>query len=230
MAPPLRVEVPVQLGARATRAGGTRGPKVIRLVHALDAFLRDSDDVAPDGEGLVVLPEDGDEAACLVEAVLLRGEFPRVLDGFFLEVVAEGEVAEHLEEGVVPRGDAHVLDVVGPHALLGRCGARDGALGLAHEHGLELEHARDGEQHGWVLRDERGGRETDVAPLLVKLEEPAADAGAGDVLTGGILEVGRLGRRRLGGGGSRGGHGADHARALHAIPSVREHAGPAKPG
>ena len=197
---PLRVEVPVQLGARAARASRTRGPEVVRLVQALDALLRDSHDVAPDGVGLVVLPEDGDVDASLVEAVLLRGELPRVLDCLLLEVVAEGEVAEHLEEGVVPRGDAHVLDVVGPDAFLGGGGARDGALRLTHEDGLELEHSRDGEQHGGVLRDERGGGQARVAPLLVKLEEPAADAGAGDVLAGGILEVGRLRSRRLGGG------------------------------
>ena len=49
-------------------------------------------------------------------------QFPRVLDRVVLEVIAEAEVAQHLEEGVVPRGVAHVLEVVvlaaGADALL----------------------------------------------------------------------------------------------------------------
>ncbi len=44
---------------------------------------------------------------------MTRGEeLPRVRDRVVLEVVAEAEVAEHLEERVVPRGDADVLEVV----------------------------------------------------------------------------------------------------------------------
>jgi hypothetical protein len=39
-----------------------------------------------------------------------------------LEIIAEAEVAEHLEEGVMARGVAHVLQIVvlaaGAHALL----------------------------------------------------------------------------------------------------------------
>ena len=58
----------------------------------------------------------------------LAGEqLPGEADRLLLEVVAEGEVAEHLEEGVVARGAAHLLEVVvlaaGAHALLRRGGA-----------------------------------------------------------------------------------------------------------
>ena len=42
----------------------------------------------------------------------LREELPGERDRVLLEVVAEGEVAEHLEERVVARGDADVLEVV----------------------------------------------------------------------------------------------------------------------
>src|SRR5205814_4473914 len=59
-------------------------------------------------------------------------ELPGKLDGVFLEIVAEGEVAEHLEEGEVAGGASDVLEVVvlpaGPHALLRRGGARVVAL------------------------------------------------------------------------------------------------------
>ena len=67
------------------------------------------------------------------------------MDRVALEVVAEAEVAEHLEERVVARGVAHVLEVVvlaaGAHAALRGRGARVRPLLLAEEHVLELHHA-----------------------------------------------------------------------------------------
>ena len=54
----------------------------------------------------------------------LGDQLPGELDRLALEVVAEREVAEHLEEGVVARARADVLEVVvlagDPHALLRR--------------------------------------------------------------------------------------------------------------
>jgi hypothetical protein len=45
-----------------------------------------------------------------------------MLDGDILEIVAEGKIAEHLEEGVMPRGIADIVEVVvlaaRAHALL----------------------------------------------------------------------------------------------------------------
>ena len=83
----------------------------------------------PELEGLVVVGEDGG-----LEPVLGRARDPAVSnsqpkrDRVLLEVVAEGEVAQHLEERVVPRGAADVLEVVvlaaGAHALLGGGGPR----------------------------------------------------------------------------------------------------------
>ena len=55
---------------------------------------------------------------------------PGELDGALLEIVAEGEIAEHLEEGVVARGVADIVEVVvlaaGAHAFLRRGRARIG--------------------------------------------------------------------------------------------------------
>ena len=49
-----------------------------------------------------------------------------------LEVIAEGEIAQHLEEGVVPGGVADIVEIVvlaaGAHAFLRRGGAAVGAL------------------------------------------------------------------------------------------------------
>ena len=57
-----------------------------------------ADRVVPDLLGLVVGDVDGDPDAVAVEAEHLGDELPRPRDGVGLEVVAEAEVAEHLEE------------------------------------------------------------------------------------------------------------------------------------
>ena len=53
-----------------------------------------------------------DAASSFGEAEVLGQQLPGELDRAFLEVVAEREVAEHLEEGVVARGVADVVEVV----------------------------------------------------------------------------------------------------------------------
>jgi Xaa-Pro aminopeptidase len=64
----------------------------------------------------------GDPEPVLRQAEHLGDEFPRPADGLFLEVIAEAEVAEHLEERVMAGGVADVLQVVvlaaGAHAAL----------------------------------------------------------------------------------------------------------------
>ena len=67
-----------------------------------------------------------------------------------LEVVAEAEVAQHLEEGVVVGGAADVVDVAGAKALLAGGGPREFQLDLAQEVVLELVHAGGREQHRGV--------------------------------------------------------------------------------
>ena len=65
---------------------------------------------------------DRDPEAVLGQFEYAGDEVPSPGDGIFLEVVAEAEVAEHLEERLVPAGVADVLQVVvlaaGAHATL----------------------------------------------------------------------------------------------------------------
>jgi hypothetical protein len=87
-------------------------------------------------------------------------QLPGQPDRLLLEVVAEGEVPQHLEERVVPQRGPHVLEVVvlaaDPHALLGGCRAPVVAPVAAEEDVLELVHPRVGEQQrGVVGRNER---------------------------------------------------------------------------
>ena len=74
-----------------------------------------------------------------------RTNSPGPVDGLFLEVVPEAEVAQHLEERVMPGGVADVLEVVvlaaGAHAALARgrsCVVKPLAAG---QRVLELDHA-----------------------------------------------------------------------------------------
>src|SRR5699024_9548094 len=82
---------------------------------------------------LVVVLVDGDPEAIRVhtEATVVDGvgqQRPRVLVGALLEVLAEGEVASHLEKGVVAGGDGDVGGVGGADGRPdGGCG--DGVKG-----------------------------------------------------------------------------------------------------
>ena len=101
--------VVVDLRARAAGAGvARRSPPVLALGEAEDLVLRHADG-HPELLGLDVLRrvlvalEDRDPEPLGGEAELHGQELPGPLDGLLLEVVAEGEVAEHLEEGEVAR-------------------------------------------------------------------------------------------------------------------------------
>ena len=63
------------------------------------------------------------------------------MDGLALEIIAEAEVAQHLEEGVVIGGAADVVDVAGPQAFLAGGGPGEFQLAAAEEVVLELVHA-----------------------------------------------------------------------------------------
>ena len=114
----LRALVVVELRARAARAGGAGGPEVVLGAHAHDALGRHADLVDPDRLGLVVVLVDRDPDALRVEPEHLDRVLPRPRGCLGLEVVAEAEVAEHLEEAVVAAGGADDVDVGGAHALL----------------------------------------------------------------------------------------------------------------
>ena len=93
---------------------------------------------------------DGNEQAILGQRNDFRHEFPSVADRLFFEIIAEREVAEHLEKRVVARRIADVVEVVvlaaSAHAFLcGGC-ARVGPLFFAREDVLELHHA-GGREH-----------------------------------------------------------------------------------
>ena len=113
-----------------------------------------------------------------VDADDLGVEVPREADRVGLEVVAEAEVAEHLEEREVAVGAADVVEVV---VLAARADAllhRDRPLVrrrlVAGEVALERDHARDREEQRRVDRDHARRRHLRVAARDEEIDEGAS--------------------------------------------------------
>ncbi len=141
---------------------------------------RQADLVAPDRPGnLVVLVGRGRQSLAR-DAEILGQELPRPVDRLALEVVAEAPVAEHLEEGVMARRAAHLLEVVvlagHSQAALVVHGPDVAALLSPGQHVLELDHPGVGEEQRLVARGhERRARHHGVAPLGEELDVSATN-------------------------------------------------------
>ena len=141
----LGAPVEVQLRAGAARAGRPGGPEVLVVAERDDALgghaLREPDlaGVIVGGD-VVAAAVDGRPDALAIESPRTEREVERELDGAFLEVVAEREVAHHLEEGEMPRGLADLVDVDRAEDLLHRGQPRGGRRLLTAEERLERLH------------------------------------------------------------------------------------------
>ena len=158
----------MNLAAGAAGAGVTHFPEVVVLVsgehvvrrHVLEpGLLR----LRVQGGALFrAALEDGGVELGRINHIDFREQFPRPVDGFFLKVVPETPVAQHLEHRVVTSVVAHGFQVIvlAAHAeallTVGRPGELGG--GIAQEDVLELVHARVGEHQRGVVLDDHGGR------------------------------------------------------------------------
>ena len=168
----------MDLAAGAAGAGLAHGPEVVLVAQADDAIVADAGDLLPEHARLVVGLVNGVDQPVGLDGVGLGQELVGEGDGVGLEVVAEREVPQHLEERLVARGAADVLQVVvlapGAHALLRAGGAREGRLGLAGEEVLELVHPGVGEQQRRIIvRDQRRAGRLSMAALGEVVEEGA---------------------------------------------------------
>ncbi len=177
----VRAAVEVDLGARSARTDVGHPPPVLlvavgEVAPADESIGRQADLVAPDLEREVVGRVRRRGQAIAGDPEVARQEVPRPVDRLALEVVAEAPVAEHLEEGVVPRRAADLLEVVvlagdAQHPLVVD-GARVAALFGAGQEVLELDHPAVREQQRLVAgRHEAGARHHGVVALLEELEE-----------------------------------------------------------
>ncbi len=166
--------------AGAAGAGVAHRPEIVGAGDAQDFPVRQAGDLLPQIEGVVVVDINRDQQLLGRDRVILGDQLPGERDGALLEVVAEREIAEHLEEGVVARGIADIVEVVvlaaGAHAFLRRGGAHVRALLQAGEDVLELHHAGIGEhQRRVVARHQRRGRHDLVVVAGEEIEEAFAD-------------------------------------------------------
>jgi hypothetical protein len=170
-------EVPEDLRRRPAGPRVGHAPEVL-LAHPLDALLGQPDDVAPDRGRLVIGFVDGDPEPLEVQLEDVAVKPPRPRDGLSLEVVAEAEVPEHLEEAEMAVRPPDVIQVVvlatGAHALLDRGRSRVRRLLLADEVRLERDHPRHREQQRRIVRNQAGR----LDPRVIALDEVAEEGAA----------------------------------------------------
>ncbi len=147
------------LGAGAAGPGVAHGPEVVLFPHAHDAVPGQPGEALPEAGRFLVFVEHRGPELSRRQFIMPGEQLPGHFNGPFLEVVPEGKIPQHLEEGVVPGGEAHVLQVVvlaaGPDAFLGAGGPGIGAGLFSQKNLFELHHAGVGEQQGGVA----GGHE-----------------------------------------------------------------------
>ena len=152
-------QVDMDLGAGSAGTRVPHFPEVVLLAQTDDLFRGHM--LLPDLEGFVVIQINGHPEIFLGQTNFLGQEFPGESYGFFLKIRPETEVPQHLEEGVVPGGLAHVVQIVvlaaRPYAFLTGSGALRRGILDPNENVLELVHAGVGKQKRRViLGDDRG--------------------------------------------------------------------------
>ncbi len=171
----LRPAIEVDLAAWSARPGLAGLPEVVGVAHPLDPLQRHADDVVPDLLGDVVGLVHGDPQAVTVHPPVLCHELPAGRDDELLEVVAEAEVAEHLEEHEMALGAADIVEVVvlpsGTDAFLRADGALVRRLLVAEEVGLERHHPGDVEQQRRILWHEARRRHEGVVARDEEVDE-----------------------------------------------------------
>ena len=163
-----RATVVEDLRVGACRAGLTGRPVVFLHAHALNTLGRETNSLSPNLVRLFVTLINGDPQALRIQTettLILRGGQQLVSErnSLLLEVITEGEVTSHLEEGTVTRSLTDLFNVQGADALLhaGRAGERRGLT--AQEVGNERHHTGDGEHSAGLVRNQRCRRHHSMA-------------------------------------------------------------------
>ena len=161
----------VDLGAGAAGTGAVL-PEVVFLAEADHVVFRDADVLRPDVPCLVIVFVDGAVELVRRDLQHFREELPRPVDGVILEIIAKGEVAQHLEVGAVAGGVADVVDVRGPDALLTGGHTVAGRSDFSREELLHRRHTGVDEQKALVsVGHERVARQPQMLFTFKELKE-----------------------------------------------------------
>jgi len=158
-----QVAVPLAPVVENFRAGTARAfPDVPEVVlHPVNPPVRQADLFMPDFVGFLVFRVDRHRQPVRIETEPLSvgQELPAPRDRFFLEIVPDRKIAQHLEKRMVPPGFPHVFDVVGADAFLHVGDARVVRFDAPVEIRLQRRHAGvDPEQRRIVAGHQRGAR------------------------------------------------------------------------
>ena len=146
----LSAAVVMDLGARSSGAFVSGwSPPIVFVAIAVDAICGHANLIPPEGISILIVQMDGDVETVRVQFEKLGDQLPAEVDRSLFKIIADAEVAQHLEEGQV-FVVADFVDVGGAETLLA-AGEPLGWRGLlSHEEGLKRHHARAGEQQGGV--------------------------------------------------------------------------------
>ena len=177
--------------AGSAGAGVAHRPEIVALIALATGLVADTSDarsrhpdfVGPDLISLVVGLVDRDPQLVRRHLQDAGQELPAEADGLALEIIAEAEITQHFEEGMMAGGVANVFQVVvlapGSYATLRGGGAAIGTMFATGEHVLELHHTGVGEQQrGVVDRNQRTAGHHLVAVIAEIIEEELAEFGA----------------------------------------------------
>ena len=143
------------LGAGTAGPRVAHHPEIVFLAATGQALGINPDIFKPDIGRLIIRFEDRHPQAVSRQPKALREQLPREFDCFALEIIAETEIAEHLEERVMTCGIPHIVQIVmlasGAHAALTTRRAFEVPRFEAEEHILELHHAGIGEKQRRIV-------------------------------------------------------------------------------
>ncbi len=131
-------------------------PEIVLFSESNDSGGIDTRNALPKGGRFVIVGKDRHPEDRRRQAQRLRQILPGKGDGLLFEVIPEGEIPHHLEEGVMAPGKPHPIEIVvlpaRPHTSLDR-DASWSRRRLRPEKGiLEGHHAGIGKEKGWIAR------------------------------------------------------------------------------
>ena len=163
------------LAARPARPGLPHRPEIIGGRNADDAFVGQPGDLAPQRRRVVVGVIDGDRQARRIEPPFAGQQAPGVLDRIGLEILAEREIAEHFEKGVVARGVPDIVEIIVLAA-----GRADAGPGFCDEAAVDRTRARRHLEAG----EDSGGFLNGTVPRLKRLASTAASPALTNIRVG----------------------------------------------